>query len=135
MKYISKYSNNKEVTAAQYITEIICEHKAKKEKRDLHFKFWTNKEWSKYYRDQIATANKLVTKYSPQAIIKALNEKRAEQIYSLRAPHLIPMIEQQEEIIKNENKTISQNFDRSEKKTYYRNNSNKSLLSKLKELE
>ena len=29
-KYISKYSNNKEVTAAQYITEIICEHYAQK---------------------------------------------------------------------------------------------------------
>ena len=26
-KYLSKYSNGKEVTAAQYITEIICEHK------------------------------------------------------------------------------------------------------------
>jgi len=32
-KYISKYSNNKFVSAAQYITEIICEHKAKKDKK------------------------------------------------------------------------------------------------------
>lgn len=135
MKYISKYSNNKPVTPAQYITEIICEHKAKKEKKDLYYRFWTNKEWSRYYRDQIATANKLVVKYSPQAIIKALNEKCAEQIYSLRAPHLIPIIEQQELLIQNENKNLSQVFDRSENKTYSKNTTNKSLLSKLKELE
>ena len=41
--YPSRYSNGKTVSAAQYITELICEHKANIEKLDLHYKFWTNK--------------------------------------------------------------------------------------------
>lgn len=135
MKYLSKYSNGKEVTPAQYITELICENKAKKEKRDLHYRFWTNKEWSRYYRDQIATANKLIAKYSEQAIIRALKTKEAEKIYSLRAPHLIPIIDQQQSMLEVENKELSQSFDRSANKTYGRNTTQKSLLSKLKELE
>lgn len=94
MKYISKYSNNKEVSAAQFITEIICEHKAKIEKRDLHFRFWlTSKYWTKFYKNQIAAANKLLSKYDAKAIVSALNDSKAGKIYSLRAPHLLPIIE------------------------------------------
>ena len=37
--YISKYSNDKEVSAAQYITEIICEHQAIRNKKDLQRKY------------------------------------------------------------------------------------------------
>ena len=33
------------VSDAQYITEIICEHKAKRDRKDLHYRFWLNKEW------------------------------------------------------------------------------------------
>lgn len=135
MKYISKYSNGKEVTAAQYITEIICEHKAKKNNKDLHYKFWTTKEWAKYYRDQIATANKLVKQYDESAIIRALKSKPAENIYSLRAPHLIAMIETAKEEIEKQNKTLTQTYDRSEQKQYLNNHRQKSLISKLKELE
>ena len=39
MKFESKYSNNKMVSAAQYITELICENKAKIDKKDIHYKF------------------------------------------------------------------------------------------------
>lgn len=134
MKYPSKYSNGKTVTAQQYITEIICENKAKIEKRDLYFRFWTNKEWSKFYRDQIATANKLVKKYPEQAIIKALQNPKASRIFSLRAPHLIPIIEKEKEQLSNLNTTISKEYDRSEKKFEQRQNKS-STLSKLKELE
>lgn len=136
--YISKYSNDKKVSAAQYITEIICEHKAKRDKRDLHFRFWLNKNWEKFFRDQIATAHKLLKKYSANAIIKALYSEEAIKIYSLRAPHLTPIIDRFEaecqkeiesqktiEIVRNE---ISDYKSRQVK-------SNKSILSKLKELE
>jgi hypothetical protein len=136
MKYISKYSNGKHVSCAQYITEIICENKAKKEKKDLHYRFWTNKEWSAYYRNQIATANQLLLKYDEQAIIRAIKAKEAEKIYSLRAPHLIPIIEKEEKALALENKNLSKEFNRSENKVYNTKNlKNKSILSKLKELE
>lgn len=135
MKYPSKYSNNKTVTSAQYIVELICENKAKIEKRDLYFRFWTNSEWSKYYRDQISTANKLIKKYSDKAIIQALKSPRASKIYSLRAPHLIPIIEQEEELIRSQNTTISKEYNRSENKKFDKKQSHKSIISKLKELE
>ena len=122
MKYSSRYSNGKTVTAQQYITEIICENKAKIDKKDLYFRFWTNKEWSKFYRDQIATANKLVKKYSEQAIIKALQNPKASRIFSLRAPHLIPIIEYEQEQLSNQNTILSKEYDRSDKKFEQRKN-------------
>jgi len=135
-KYISKYSNNKPVSAAQYITEMICEHKAKKEKKDLHFRFWTLKEWSRYYRDQIGSANKLLKQYSAKAIVMALKEKDAENIYSLRAPHLPPIIERCQKVIESQNTTLSLELDRSEKHTFRSNTpKQKNILSKLKDID
>lgn len=135
MKYISKYSNNKTVSAAQYITEIICENKARIFGKDLHYKFWTNKEWSKFYRDQIATANKLVKQYPEQAIINALRSDKASKIFSLRAPHLIPIIESEKIALESKNTTLSKEYDRSDNKTFNSKPTKKTLLSKLKEIE
>lgn len=136
MKYPSRYSNGKEVSAAQYITEIICEKKAKINKEDLHFRFWTNKKWSKFFRDQIATANKLINEFGEKPVIKALNSTKADRIYSLRAPHLKDMIREQQEIISNQNTELSQNFVRKEDIIYRKNIDNKkSILSKLEDID
>jgi hypothetical protein len=134
-KYISKYSNNKEVSAAQYITELICENKAIKDKLDLHYRFWTNKKWSMYYRNQIASANKLLEKYNAKAIIAALKNPEAKNIYSLRAPHLPNIIEKMQDKIDNENSTLTLSFDRTEKNSFRSNPIKKNIISKLKELE
>lgn len=136
--YVSKYSNDKQVSAAQYITEIICEHKAKRDKKDLHFRFWLNKNWEKFFRDQIATAHKLLKKYSAHAIIKALCSEEAIKIYSLRAPHLSPIIDRfelayQKELESQKSIDITRH-DISDYK-YRQTKSNKNILSKLKELE
>lgn len=135
MKYPSKYSNDKTVTAAQYITEIICENKARLNNKDLHFRFWTNKEWARFYRDQIATANKLVKKYPEKAIISALKSKDASRIFSLRAPHLTRIIEKEVAILESKNQTLSKTYDRSADKKFDKKTDKKSILSKLKELE
>lgn len=136
-KYPSKYSNGKDISAAQYITEIICEKKAKYLNKDIGYKFWTNKEWSKFYRDQIASANKLLNKYSDTSIVRALNNPKTNKIYSLRAPHLIPIIEMEETIFQSQNKNLTKQFDRTEKLTFdtkqFQNK--KSIISKLKELD
>lgn len=134
-KYQSRYSNGKMVSAAQYITELLCENKAKKDNKDLGFRFWTNKEWSRFYRDQIATANKLLSKYSDRAIIAALKNKRAENIYSLRAPHLKDIIEQEQNVLDTKNTKITKEYDRSENKNFTTNNKIKTKLSKLKDME
>lgn len=135
-KYPSKYSNGKQVSAAQYITEIICENKAKLTKTDLHYRFWVNKLWEKFYKDQIASAYKLLKKYSDTAIIRALNTKQAEKIYSLRAPFLIPIIETEERKLQNENQELSLRLNRPSVVNFSRNTNKKSnIISKLKDLD
>lgn len=133
-KYISKYSNNKEVSAAQYITEIICEHYAQKNKLDLHYRFWTHKDWATYYRNQIGSANKLLKKYDCRAIIRALNNPKSSRIYSLRAPHLIAIIESEQEKLAQQNTELQTQYERKNEK-YQQNKSKKNIISKLKELE
>lgn len=135
-QYISKYSNNTKVSAAQYITELICEKRAHQQKKDLHYKFWISKEWSAYFKNQIGSAHKLLKKHSAKAIIAALKHNEAKNIYSLRAPHLLPIIEAEEEIIKQQNNTMSIIPDRKENKTFLSNNKQKkSILSKLEDIE
>lgn len=134
-QYPSKYSNGKQVSAAQYITEIICEKKAKLTKKDLHYRFWTNKEWEKFYRDQIATANKLLKKYSDTAVIRALNSPKTEKIYSLRAPFLIPIIESEEQLVNSQNTELSLNLTRPENVVFGVAKKQTNIISKLKDLD
>lgn len=136
MKFISRYSNDKEVSAAQYIAELICEKKAKLNKQDLHYRFWLNKEWSAFYRSQIATANKLVKKYNPVAIVKALQDTKTNNTYSLRAPMLVPIIEKHAAILASQNTNFSKQIDRSEQKSFKTNKkSNKNILSILEDID
>lgn len=137
--YISRYSGDKRVSAAQYITEIICEHKALKDKKDLHFRFWLSKEWAKFFRDQIASANKLLKKYPSKAIIKALNSPKGIKIYSLRAPHLPAIIDEScLQIEKDNNKKSNNDISRKDIQNYSLRKSNSStnnILSKLRNLD
>lgn len=134
-KYPSKYSNGKEISAAQYITEIICEKKAKREKRDLHYRFWVNKEWAVFYKNQIASANKLVKTYNELAVIKALANPKAEKIYSLRAPHLIAIIEQEQKNLESVNNDLSIVLNRKAEIVYSKPTVKNNIISKLKDLE
>lgn len=135
-KYPSKYSNGKQVGAAQYITEIICEKKARLNKQDLHYRFWVNKQWEKFYKDQIGSAYKLLKKYSDTSIIKALNSNKAAKIYSLRAPFLVPIIEEEENKLKQQNNTLSMDLNRPTNIVYGAKTTKKNtIISKLKDLD
>ena len=133
-KYISKYSNGKEVTAAQYITELICENKARADKKDLHYRFWNSKEWSKFYKAQIFSANALLKKYSAKAIIAAIKDKRSSRTYSLRSKFIKPIIEQHEKIIASQNTQITIDLNR-DKETFKKTTKGKGIISKLKDLD
>lgn len=136
-KYRSKYSNNKMVSAAQYITEIICEKRAIFLNKDIGYKFWTNKEWASYYKNQISSAIKLLKKYSDTAIVKALNNKSASKIYSLRAPHLVAIIEEEEKKILSQNTTFTKSLDRTKSINFSKKDfqNKKNIISKLKDLD
>lgn len=135
-KYISKYSNNKPVSAAQYITELICERKAIKDKKDLHYRFWLSKEWASFFRNQIGSAHKLLKQYSDKAIVNALLTSNGKKIYSLRAPHLPDMIDRESKKLDAQNKEFTKEIDRTSEKTYQLNKpKKKNIISKLKDLE
>lgn len=135
-KYISKYSNGKEVTAAQYITEIICEHWAKQNQKDLHYRFWaTSPEWAKHYKGQIPAANKLLKKYPAVAIIKALNDPQTQRTYSLRSPILPAIIEKHQKILESQKKELTKNLERKEEVKYSQSKGHKNIISKLKDLD
>tara|TARA_B100000085_G_C18548217_1_gene514773 strand:+ start:1279 stop:1698 length:420 start_codon:yes stop_codon:yes gene_type:complete len=134
-KYISKYSNDKLVSAAQYITELICERKAVKDKKDLHYRFWVSPEWEKYFKNQIGSANKLLKTYADKAIVNALLTSKGKTIYSLRAPHLIAIIEQEEKKLQAQNKQFTKEVERKNKISYTKNNTKKGIISKLKDIE
>lgn len=133
MKFPSKYSNGKEVTAAQYLAEMICERVAKKNKKDLHYRFWLNKEWEKEYKGQIAAANKLLQKYDIKHIISALLTNHGQKIYSLRAPHLVDMIIAASKV-KVETKPVP-DVERHIDSIGKTNNSKRNILDKLKDID
>lgn len=98
-RYPSRYSPDGWVRADQYIIELICEKKARTEKKDLPVKFWKNPEWEKFFKSQLRKCKSLLAKYSADAIIKGLQDKRAWKIYSLHAPWLPEIIEEYQAII------------------------------------
>lgn len=105
-KYHSRYSEGW-VSASQYIVELICEKKARLANKDLPVRFWKLKEWASFFRSQIGTANKLLKKYDEKAIIRALKDKKAFRIYSLRAPHLLPIIESEQKKVVLEQQSVA----------------------------
>lgn len=134
-KYLSKYSNGKLVSAAQFISELVCERLAKKQKKDLHYRFWLSDEWQKEYKGQIATANKLLKKYEAKFIIEALLSDVGKKIYSLRAPHLPDTIEKIMKKKPSEAKpavVIQRNML---DKGHQKSTSTKNIIDKLKDIE
>ena len=134
-KYLSKYSNDKEVSSAQYITELICERKALRDKKDLHYRFWLSKEWERFFKNQIGSAHKLLKSYSDKAIINALLTVPGKKIYSLRAPHLPSIIEQEQKKLESQNNLFTKSVERKDSITYNKSRNTKNILSKLKDLE
>jgi hypothetical protein len=134
-RYPSRYSPDNFVTEAQYVTELICEKKATTEKKELPIKFWNLPEWAKFYRQQIAAANSLLQNYPCKAIVAALNSKKAWNIYSLRAPHLIAMIVEAESHLKTiDVKEETVEIDTNSKPRPSTPNK-KNMLNRLRELE
>ena len=96
----SKYkspSTGEYCTAAQYISELMCQRMAENNNEgSLAYKFWNTKKWKRTYINQVTKANKLVEKYDERAIVKFLNSDRGKRIYSLRFPNLEDMIAEEE---------------------------------------
>jgi len=113
-KYPSKYSPNGWVTAAQYIIELICEQRARFDKKDLPVKFWHLPEWASFYKSQLRIIHKLLKQYDERAIINTVKNKR---IRTLFPKWIEPLIAQEDKVLKtnkkNQNTTKQEVVDES----------------------
>lgn len=142
-RYPSRYSPLSYVHAAQYVTELICEKKAKSDNKDggkeLPLKFWeSSKEWLKFYKYQIMLANRLIKEFGEHSIIAALHDKRMFKTYSLRSPFLEKIIKEyvvKENLAKEIMRSKTIEFNRSDDKTFGQEKKKNSIISKLKGLE
>lgn len=84
-KYLANSDNEYNITAAQFLTEFICERIAAKTKRALPAKFWNHPNWNKDFRRQIGAANKLLAEHDIRDILAALRHQKGKWITSLGA--------------------------------------------------
>jgi len=96
MKYQSRYSPDKEITAAQYIIELLCEKKAQFDGYELPLKFWTLPEWKAFFKKNLRKVHSLLKKYDVRAIINALNSPLMKNRYSIFSKYLENIIQQEE---------------------------------------
>lgn len=82
--YQSSYGAEKQITAAQRLSEMICERQAARNGTQLPARFWTRPEWRGPFHQQVVQANRLLKLYDPEAIFGALGEN--PRVYSLGAP-------------------------------------------------
>ena len=81
-EYKSKYSDSL-VSEAQYLTDLMCERIAKKNKETLVRQYWKDVFWKKQFQRQVVAANALLKEFTCKEIVDALNSPRGKGIYSL----------------------------------------------------
>ena len=142
-RYPSRYSPDVDeqgyawVTGRQYIVELICENKALKEKKDLPRGFYTKDlnltTWQKFYQQQInnRSLTKLINTQGIDKIIAFLRDNK--YIMSLRPKWVHEKLAQYKHTPKTEPTELEYDFKQSQ--SFDSNNSKKSILSRLEELE
>ena len=80
-------STGEPCTAAQYVAEMVCMRKREKENvGSLEYKFW-NKSYKQQYQTEIRVANKIINKYSQEALLHFLKSPKGKKTYSLGFLH------------------------------------------------
>lgn len=134
-KYPSLYSP-KEVTAAQFIIELICQRKAQADGKSLSMKFWNHPDWSKFYRSQLRKCHTLIKKYGEGAVIAAIrDEKKTKYCRTLFSAYFESIVEEKQKELSKKPKTEVQTFDRPTRFEKPKNRSKKGILSKLDDID
>jgi len=86
------------ISGVQYLAENMCARLARRDRVELHERFWKSARWEKEFRLQTVHAAKLLKDYSMEAIIAALQTTRGKQVYSLGLKSvLVPIIKDEQE--------------------------------------
>ena len=121
------------ITPAQFLAELMCERFAKQNRQDIPPKFWDKQPWKKEFFKQLSLANKLLEKYDPALVSKALRSQEGKKIFSLGAPWLKKIIELEQRKFKSAD--TSKVIDTTELPIRKPFQSSKSLMKKLKDLD
>lgn len=131
-KYESRHGGGW-ITPAQFLAELMCERFAKKNGQDIPPKFWYKDPWKKEFFKQLSIANRLLEKYDPAIVSKALRSPEGKKIFSLGAPWLKKLIDYEEYKFKevNTEKVEDSKILPTKQSFVYK----KSTISKLKDIE
>lgn len=80
-RYVSRYSPDKKVTAAQYIVELVCENSQKKKGQELPIYFWKQDKWKEMFKFQSFRVNQLLKKYHESSILEIVKSKGIYNLY------------------------------------------------------
>ena len=131
-KYQSRHGGGW-ITPAQFLAELMCERFAKKNGQDIPPKFWYKDPWKKEFFKQLSIANRLLEKYDPAIVSKALRSPEGKKIFSLGAPWLKKLIDYEEYKFKEVNiEKIEESKVLPTKQSFI---IKKSTISKLKDIE
>lgn len=131
-KYESRHGGGW-ITPAQFLAELMCERFAKKNGQDIPPKFWYKDPWKKEFFKQLSIANRLLEKYDPAIVSKALRSPEGKKIFSLGAPWLKKLIDYEEYKFKEINiEKIEESKVLPTKQSFV---VKKSTISKLKDIE
>ena len=131
--YPSRYSPNKEITAAQYILDLVCERKAKSQNKELPIHFWNLPEWQKFFKMQLRRVHALLKKYDASAIIAAIN--KCYKLWSILPAWFEEKVKIEQEILKKMPIVDVQPINRNIEKTGVDIPKDKTLKDKLLDLD
>lgn len=136
-KVVSKISG-REITQAQYITELVCSRRYKKEEGvEAKAGFWaTSEKWTDVYRQQITRANALLRMYDYFVIIRVL--ERESWMYSLYTKKLnADLLAEQKKTDKKHSVLKDKEINVEEVKVFRtkQGNKGKTKLGKLRDME
>ena len=132
-KHASETGETRWISPGQYLAEHCTERFARKSGKELPVRFWDKEPWRSFYLKQLFLANRLLKKYSPAAISKALRSPQGRSTYSLGANWLPAIIEEEQKKIDAVVVTASEEVGESEEKNRPVFVRKVSLLTKLAE--
>jgi hypothetical protein len=91
--YKSKYcTEDKIVTAPQYLAELMCEKSARQKGVDLPDRFWNNPQWNRVFRRHIAQLHRLLQRFQVEAVVRAFHDQRTSGFLSFGNKRFLPII-------------------------------------------
>ena len=135
-KYTSP-STGEFCTCAQYVAELMCTRMAQRKNQGTQaYKFWNTDKWKKIYQFQVILANRLISKYSEIALVKAVQSRELSRAYSLRHPKVNDVVRKHDVQAKLDASRLKKDLDVNESaKTRKKSYGKRSKLNQLRNLD